>query len=85
MRMHNREQNNKWESEEKKKDMICLCARVVGGVMLDEPNRILARLGWNKQVKRKWAKPNGSQIRQDSAVNYDSSTEKKVHILHSKF
>lgn len=42
--------------------------------MLDEPNQILARLGSNKQVKRKWAKPNGSQIRQDFAVNYDSSS-----------
>lgn len=85
MSMHNRGQNKKWESEKKKKDMIRLCARVVGWVMLDEPNRIVARLGWNKQAKRKWAKPNGSQIRQDSAMNYDSSREQKFYILRSKF
>lgn len=46
--------------------------------MLDEPNQILARLGWNEQVKRNWANPNGSQIRQGSAVN----TEQKDCILN---
>lgn len=46
--------------------------------MLDEPNQILARLGVNEQVKRNWAKPNGSQIRQECAVNYASPESKTI-------
>lgn len=45
--------------------------------MLNEPNQILERLILNEQVKRNWAKANGSQIRWGSPVNNASSAAQK--------
>lgn len=60
------------------------CASMSGrvGVLLDEPKQILARLSWKEQVKANWAKPNGSQIRKGSTVNYTSSGKKNDCILN---
>lgn len=76
-----RGQNSKRETEEERKD-VCACVLGKVGIMLDEPNQILDRLGLNEQVRRNWAKTNGSQIRRGSPVNNASSTEQKDFILN---